>query len=114
MGEGDIDLKAYFARFRELCPGVPVHIETISGFNREFAYLDRVLEGVARAAGARPWHPSSRSRGGAARDPWQPPPGEERKQAEQAYQRGELERSLIYCRHQLGLGRQDKVGSSCS
>ena len=39
MGEGQIDLKAYFAAFRELCPGVPVHIETISGFNREFPYL---------------------------------------------------------------------------
>ena len=26
-------------RSRELCPGVPVHIETISGFNREFPYL---------------------------------------------------------------------------
>ena len=39
MGEGQIDLKAYFTAFRELCPGVPVHIETISGFNREFPYL---------------------------------------------------------------------------
>jgi len=34
MGEGSVDWKAYFARFAQLCPGVPVHIETISGFNR--------------------------------------------------------------------------------
>ena len=39
MGEGQIDLPAYFKAFRELCPGVPVHIETISGFNREFPFL---------------------------------------------------------------------------
>src|SRR5690606_36380392 len=36
MGEGDVDQKEYFRKFREFCPGVPVHIETISGFNREF------------------------------------------------------------------------------
>ena len=36
MGEGQIDLRAYFDEFDRLCPGVPVHIETISGFNREF------------------------------------------------------------------------------
>ena len=39
MGEGQVDLKAYFALFDELCPNVAVHIETISGFNREFPYL---------------------------------------------------------------------------
>src|SRR6266540_1452204 len=31
MGEGVVDFKAYFKRFAELCPGIPVHIETISG-----------------------------------------------------------------------------------
>jgi len=39
MGEGNVDLHAYFQRFAELCPNVPVHIETISGFNREISYL---------------------------------------------------------------------------
>src|SRR5204863_2307312 len=31
MGDGIVDWKAYFDRFEKLCPGVPVHIETISG-----------------------------------------------------------------------------------
>src|SRR5881396_1220172 len=39
MGEGTVDLKSYFDKFALLCPEVPVHIETISGFNRELPYL---------------------------------------------------------------------------
>jgi sugar phosphate isomerase/epimerase len=105
MGEGQIDLKAYFTAFREMCPGVPVHIETISGFNREFAYLtpefwkawpampaDRFARFLALAKAGRP------------REPFRPPGGEERQKAEQAYQRGEIERSLRYCRDVLDLG----------
>ena len=106
MGEGQIDLKAYFAAFRELCPGVPVHIETISGFNREFPYLDAgVLEGVAVDA-RRPLRALRRARQDRARraPTFQPPAGEDRKVAEQAYQRGEIERSLKYCKDVLGLG----------
>lgn len=104
MGEGQIDLKAYITAFRRLCPGVPVHIETISGFNREFPYLkpefwrawpemraDRFARFVALA------------KAGTPRPTFQPPPGEDRRRAEQEYQRGELERSLKYCREVLGL-----------
>src|SRR4029079_6113102 len=40
MGEGTVDEKAYFKRFAELCPNIPVHIETISGFNRPIPYLE--------------------------------------------------------------------------
>jgi 3-oxoisoapionate decarboxylase len=109
MGEGHIDLKAYFSRFRELCPGVPVHIETISGFNREFAYLQPEFW--------KAWpHMPARSlarfealaRQGKPVAPWEPPPGQDRRAAEQAYQKGELERSLVYCRNELGLGRRRK------
>ena len=40
-GEGTAcDLKAYFARYAQLCPGVPVNIETIGGFAIEFPYLE--------------------------------------------------------------------------
>jgi sugar phosphate isomerase/epimerase len=105
MGEGQIDLKTYFAAFRELCPGVPVHIETISGFNREFPYLtpefwkawpampaDRFARFVALA------------RQGTSRPTFQAPAGVDRKIAEQTYQRGEIERSLKYCKDVLGLG----------
>lgn len=105
MGEGQIDLKAYIAAFRELCPGVPVHIETISGFNREFPYL------TPEFWKAWPAMPADRfarflalAKHGTPRPTFQPAPGEDRKVAEQTYQRGEIERSLTYCRNVLGLG----------
>lgn len=105
MGEGEIDLKAYFTAFRELCPGVPVHIETISGFNREFAYLTpefwKAWPTLPAASFARFL---AIARQGKPRPPFQPPAGEARQTAEQAYQRGEIERSLKYCRDVLGLG----------
>jgi sugar phosphate isomerase/epimerase len=108
MGEGDIDLAAYFARFGALCPGVPVHVETISGFSREIPYLD------ASFWKAWPSLPASSlarfvalAKQGRARDAFQAPTDDgARRRAEQDYQRGEIERSLRYCRETLGLGRR--------
>jgi 3-oxoisoapionate decarboxylase len=105
MGEGDIDQKAYFVKFRELCPGIPVHMEIISGFSREFPYLQRdfwkAWPNMPARAFARFVAIAER---GKPREPWSPPAGEKRVKAEQAYQRAELEKSLRYCRT-LGLGR---------
>jgi sugar phosphate isomerase/epimerase len=105
MGEGQIDLKTYFEEFRKLCPGVPVHIETISGFNREFAYL------APEFWRAWPVMPAERfarflaiAKQGKPRPTFQPPQGEERQKAEQEYQRGEIERSIKYCRDMLNVG----------
>ena len=39
MGEAHRRPENLLQAFPELCPGVPVHIETISGFNREIPYL---------------------------------------------------------------------------
>jgi sugar phosphate isomerase/epimerase len=38
IGEGIVDFKAYTKRFGELCPGVPLNVETISGFAKPLAY----------------------------------------------------------------------------
>ena len=104
MGEGLVDWTAYFDRYAALCPGVPVILEIISGFNRAYPYRQadfwkyygdlraQEFQGFTALAGR-----------GAARPAWQPPAGD-RKTAEQAFQRAELERSLTYCRETLGLG----------
>ncbi|HEY0076036.1 MAG TPA: sugar phosphate isomerase/epimerase [Abditibacteriaceae bacterium] len=97
MGEGQVDWKAYFDRFATLCPGVPVQLEIISGFARPFElgksdfwapYEDvraHDFAGLMRLArSGKPLQP------GKAND------------AE--YQKAELERSLRYCREELGLG----------
>jgi sugar phosphate isomerase/epimerase len=101
MGEGCVDLKTYFARFAELCPGVPVHIETISGFAREIPYLKpefwkewpkarasdfAKFVALAKRGKAIPSHRSANP------------------QEEQEYQKGELERSIKHCKEVLGLG----------
>jgi sugar phosphate isomerase/epimerase len=101
MGEGCVDLKAYFARYAELCPNVPVHIETISGFAHELKYLQTEFWkewpkakasdlaeflALAKRGKALPTHRSANS------------------QEEQEYQKGELERSIKYCKETLGLG----------
>jgi 3-oxoisoapionate decarboxylase len=107
MGEGQIDQEAFFTRFDALCPGIAVHIETISGFNREMPYLTsdfwRPWPAMPAPAFARFLAIAKR---GTPRPPFQPPPGQERAAAEQAYQRGEIERSIKYCKEVLGLGQQ--------
>jgi sugar phosphate isomerase/epimerase len=105
MGEGCTDLPAFFECFEEHCPGVTVHIETISGFPREFplfeadfwkAYPEARAEDLAGLlALARKGRPVER---------FTPPAGAERKRAEQDYQLAELARSIAHCRDVLGLG----------
>jgi sugar phosphate isomerase/epimerase len=105
MGQGTVDLKTYFQRFTELCPGVPVHIETISGFNREIPYLKADFWKVWPKVKAKDFARFlALAKKGKPRDPWKPPEGKERKLAEQEYQRSEIERSLAYCKETIGLG----------
>jgi len=105
MGEGVVDWKTFFDRFVLLCPGVPVHIETISGFAREVPYLRQGFwntfpraraKDLARFVGL--------ARKGHSIEPFKPAPGKDRKQAEQEYQKSEVERSLVHCKRVLGLG----------
>jgi hypothetical protein len=104
MGDGLVDWPRYFKRFAELCPNVPVHIETISGFNREISYLKSEFWQAFPDASARDFAAfEALARKGKPKPPFSPPEGQDRKQAEQEYQRADLERSLAYCRS-LGLG----------
>jgi len=101
MGEGNVDLKTYFQKFAALCPGVPVHVETISGFNREIPYLNDDFWKVwpkAKANGFAKF--LALEKRGKPREPHKSADA----QSEQAYQKGELERSLKYCKEVLGLG----------
>jgi len=105
MGDGSIDWSTYFDRFLKLCPQTPVHIETISGFNREFPLWSEDFW--------KPW-PQARAtdlarflaiaKRGKPRAPWSAPEGKDRKLAEQEYQKDEIERSIRYCKEKLGLG----------
>ena len=103
-GEGLIDWKRWVARWSELCPAVPIHIETISGFSRNFPYkkeefwqhYDKRPEALARF--------EAFAKRGEPIPPFKAPEGEAKKQAEQEYQKGELERSIQYLRETIGIG----------
>lgn len=105
MGEGTIDQKSYFARFAQLCPQVPVHIETISGFNLDVPYFkDDFWKSYPNLKGAELAAFLKLTRGNKPVDTFKKPDGIDPKLAEQDYQRGELERSIKYCKEVLGLG----------
>jgi sugar phosphate isomerase/epimerase len=103
-GEGLIDWKRYVARWIELCPTVPIQIETISGFSRNFPYkkddfwknYDRKPEALAKF--------EALAKRGKAIPGFKAPEGADKKIAEQEYQKGELERSIKFLREGLGLG----------
>ena len=107
VGEGNVDFKSYFAQFAQLCPQVPVILETISG---------RPIPIPFRAPDFWSAYPQTEPREFAAftawiergrpRPPFVPPAGAAGVLAEQEQQRAELERSVRYCREVLGLGRK--------
>lgn len=103
-GEGLIDWKKYAARWAELCPTVPIQIETISGFSRNFPYktddfwkfYDKRPEALAKF--------EALAKRGHAIPNFKAPEGVDKKVAEQEFQKAELERSIKYLREQIGLG----------
>jgi sugar phosphate isomerase/epimerase len=101
MGEGNVDVRTFFARFAQLCPAVPAHIESLSGFAVEFPYLKQEF-----------WDAWPKARAGdfarflALAKTGKPlaPHRSANPEEEKTYQRAELERSLRYCKGVLGLG----------
>jgi sugar phosphate isomerase/epimerase len=99
VGEGLLDFAAYAKRFAELAPGVPLQVETISGFAREFPYLQPEF-----------WKPYANARAeafagfvalakrGHAIEKFSPADGEDKAKATIAYQKGEFERSIEWLR----------------
>lgn len=105
MGEGCVDLPAFFDHFEKHCPGVAVHIETISGFAREFPILKPDFWKIfpkAKAADLARFLALAKK--GKRLEPFKAPAGVDGNKAQQDYQRGEIERSIKHCREVLGLG----------
>jgi sugar phosphate isomerase/epimerase len=104
MGEGVVDWKKYFERFQKLCPNVPVHIETISGFNREIPFLKPGFwKSYPNAKASDLAGFLALAKRGKPKATFSAPKGADRNAAEKSYQLGEIERSLSYCRS-IGLG----------
>ena len=105
MGDGQMDLKTYFKRFAELCPRVPVHIETISGFARPFPYLKDDFWKPYASMPARDFAKFvALAKKGKPFTTVKNPEGKDRGETEQLSQKAEIERSIKYCQQVLGLG----------
>lgn len=104
VGAGVVDWPKFLALWREYCPAVPFQIETISGFSKGFPFekeefwthYDKKPEALAAfmALAAR----------GKEIPSFKAPAGADKKQAEQDFQKAELEASIQYCRETLKLG----------
>lgn len=103
-GDGLIDWRKYAARWAQLCPQVPIMIETISGSQRTFPYkqaefwqyYDKRPEKLAKF--------EALAKRGKPLTPFKAPAGPEGKKATQDFQKAELEKSIAYLRREIGLG----------
>ena len=97
IGEGQVDWKAYAEKFAELCPEVPFQLEIISGFSKPFDYKVEEFWKAYPDAKARDFERFLEL----ARV------GKEVanvKDNNAEYQMKELERSIRYCKTELGMG----------
>lgn len=108
VGEGCVDFKPIAKRWAELAPETPFILEIISGFSRGFPYTKpEFWEPYKDIRAAEFVRFQELSKLGKAIPPFKAE-GDDKKKAEQEYQKAELERSIKYCKETLGMGR--KVG----
>jgi sugar phosphate isomerase/epimerase len=103
VGEGLVDFKQYAKRFAELAPGVPLQVETISGFARPFTWRQDsfwdIFPNMPAADFAAFLNFAKR---GQEIPSFKAPDGDAKKPAEIAYQKGEFERSIAWLRENAG------------
>jgi sugar phosphate isomerase/epimerase len=100
VGEGLVDYKAYAKRFAELAPGVPLQVETISGFARTFEHQKdefwQIFPGHQDSDMFKAW--LGMAKRGKKIPSFKAPDGPGKKDAEIAYQKAEVERSFDWLR----------------
>jgi len=107
IGEGSVDFPAYVRRYVELCPKTTFQLEIISGFALSFPYLKPdYMKAFPKARAQDLAAFLAYQKRGQPLDPFKAPSGRDARQAEQDYQKAELERSLRYCKEALGLGQK--------
>ena len=104
-GEGCTDLNTFTSEWKRLCPALPIQLEIISGFAKEFPYLkDEFWSPYSNISASRFSRFISLSRKGKKIKPFTIEPSKDTQRAIQEYQLAELERSLKYCKNGLGIG----------
>jgi sugar phosphate isomerase/epimerase len=104
VGEGLIDWPKYVERWSALCPAVPIMIETISGFSKNFPYKKEEFWKDYDKRPERLAHFEALAKKGHPLESFHAPEGVDRKKAEEDYQIAEVTRSIQYLREKLHLG----------
>lgn len=100
-GEGMVDMNAYAKRFFELAPDAPFILETISGFSKPFPYLQpEFWKGYEEIPAKNFAAFVALAKKGKAIPPFDKP-AENPQEAEQAFQKADLERSVQWCKANL-------------
>ena len=105
MGEGCVDLVTFISEWKKLCPELPMQLETISGFTKEFAIMeDDFWSPYSEISGNELSKFLRLARKGKEIMPFSYPKNSDRKEIQKNYQLAELEKSIKYCREVLGVG----------
>jgi 3-oxoisoapionate decarboxylase len=104
VGDGLIDWKAYANRWTQLCPNVPIMIETISGSQRVFPYKDPEFWKYYDKRPEKLAKFETLAKRGRPLEAFRAPQGEEGRKVTQDFQKAELEKSISYLRREIGLG----------
>jgi len=105
VGEGNTEWEAYATRFAELCPNTVFQLEIISQYGRALPYLKPEFWAVYPEVRASEFARFiAFAKRGKPHEGFQVPAGMDRKEAERAFAKAQLERSVTYCRNGLGLG----------
>ena len=107
MGEGCVDLKTIFAEWARQCRTHPFKSKLFLDSRRNSLTFRASFGLLIQRFGLMTFHAFCffHAKAGSS-SPSPPPAGVDRKKAQQDYQLAELERSLEFCRKELGLGRK--------
>jgi len=109
VGEGIMDFKFYTNYLRNHCPGVPIHLETISNSPREIPFLESgYWEGFPELAASGMIDFLKLVRRGQPIEVARAPQGTDKKVFEMENQENELLKSIQYLREQYGAGLKDQ------
>lgn len=106
LGEGSMDFQKYTRRMSKLCPGVPLHIETVSNRQNEIPFLkEEFWEGYPDLKAADLLDFYNMIRDGKPMNVFSPPKGEDERTFQQNLQKAELQKSIHYLRENCELIR---------
>ena len=107
LGDGLMDVPAYAGYLAELCPGVPIHVETISNEHRPIPFLtEKHMQVYPNLKAGDLTDFLKLMRRGRMIPLLEPAAGEDPKTFEQNHQRFEFEQSIAYLRDVCGVGKK--------